>query len=224
MTTESSWGTPTPADPEGEYWPRVTTRHVLGQVSGIGKYEPGTTFTYDSDDYLQHLVRLIRAVTKGDPKPWATEHFAVPMGIPDLYTWDRYVDLSDGSITAGGGQFVTCTELLRFGQLVLNKGKWSSPTVFGGSIQLVDEIYIEAMLTPQYPNAINNYGLLTWLSNKGAAPANCCLPQWLCQSAPALGNNPQQGGGDAAAADGGRWGALRTGETIMTGENDEFCI
>ena len=27
-----------------------------------------------------------------------------------------------------------------------------------------DEDYIEAMLTPQFPNAINNYGLLTWLS------------------------------------------------------------
>ena len=30
------------------------------------------------------------------------------------------------------------------------------------------------------------------------------------------GSKAQQGGGDAAAADGGRWGALRTGESIMT--------
>ena len=86
--------------------------------------------------------------------------------------------------------------------------------VFGGSIQLVDEEYIEAMMTPQFPAAINNYGLLTWLSNKGAPPSNCCQPQWLCDQVP--GSQAQQGGGDASAADGGRWGALRTGESLMT--------
>jgi CubicO group peptidase (beta-lactamase class C family) len=214
VTTESDWGTPTAADPEGEYWPQVTIRHILGQTSGIGKYTPGTEFTYDSDDYLQHLVRLIEAVTGTTSKEFATEHFAVPMGIPDLYTWDRYTTLEAHDITAGGGQFVTCTELLRFGQLILNKGRWPAKDVFGGSIQLIDEDYIEAMLTPQFPNAINNYGLLTWLSTKGAPPANCCQPQWLCNVIP--GSKAQQGGGDAAPADGGRWGALRTGESIMT--------
>lgn len=214
VTTESKWGTPTTADPEGEYWPQVTIRHILGQTSGIGKYPPGTEFTYDSDEYLQHLVRLIEAVTGTTSKEFATEHFAVPMGIPDLYTWDRYSTLEAHDITAGGGQFVTCTELLRFGQLILNKGRWPATDVFGGSIQLIDEDYIEAMLTPQFPNAINNYGLLTWLSTKGAAPANCCQPQWLCSQIP--GSKAQEGGGDASAADGGRWGALRTGESIMT--------
>jgi CubicO group peptidase (beta-lactamase class C family) len=214
VVTDSSWGTPTAAAPEGEYWPRVTIRHILGQTSGIGKYEPGTEFTYDSDDYLQHLVKLIEAVTKGNAKDFATEHFAVPMGIPDLYTWDMYTTLEARDITAGGGQFVTCTELLRFGQLILNKGRWPAKDVFGGSIQLVDEEYIEAMMTPQFPAAINNYGLLTWLSNKGAPPSNCCQPQWLCDQVP--GSQAQQGGGDASAADGGRWGALRTGESLMT--------
>lgn len=29
------------------------------QVAGSGKYPPGTQFTYDSDDYLQHLTQLI---------------------------------------------------------------------------------------------------------------------------------------------------------------------
>ena len=50
VTTTQSWGAPTAASPEGEYWPLVTTRHILAQVSGIGKYAPGTMFTYDSGD------------------------------------------------------------------------------------------------------------------------------------------------------------------------------
>ena len=68
-----------------------------------------------------------------------------------------------------------------FGQLVLNKGKWvDTSSGFSVTTQLIDESYIEAMISPQHPNAINNYGLLTWLSDPGAAPANCCQPQWLC--------------------------------------------
>ena len=94
---------------------------------------------------------------------------------------DSYTELGDGEITAGGGQFVNCNEMLRFGQLVLNKGKWvDTSSGFSVTTQLIDESYIEAMISPQHPNAINNYGLLTWLSDPGAAPANCCQPQWLC--------------------------------------------
>eukprot|EP01046_Picozoa_sp_COSAG06_P003085 COSAG06_NODE_115_length_23358_cov_31.775227_24_plen_326_part_00 len=148
VVTDSSWGTPTAAAPEGEYWPRVTIRHILGQTSGIGKYEPGTEFTYDSDDYLQHLVKLIEAVTKGNAKDFATEHFAVPMGIPDLYTWDMYTTLEARDITAGGGQFVTCTELLRFGQLILNKGRWPAKDVCeNGSLEPF--IGIHAIILPR---------------------------------------------------------------------------
>ena len=30
---------------------------------------------------------------------------------------DSYTELGDGEITAGGGQFVNCNEMLRFGQV-----------------------------------------------------------------------------------------------------------
>ena len=45
----ADWG------PGNSFFPKVTIRHVLGQVAGSGKYHPGVAFTYDSDDYLQHV-------------------------------------------------------------------------------------------------------------------------------------------------------------------------
>ena len=36
-----------------DWFPHVTTRHLLGQTTGVGEVKPGTQFTYDSDAYLQ---------------------------------------------------------------------------------------------------------------------------------------------------------------------------
>ena len=75
-----------------------------------------------------------------------------------------------------------------------------------GTIQLIDPEYIAQMLTPQHPKAIQNYGLLTWLTTEGAAgggggaAAGCCQPQWGC-----YGEAHVNGGGNVSSADGGRW-------------------
>ena len=209
---QADWG------PGNTFYPNVTIRHVLGQVAGSGKYPPGVAFTYDSGDYLQHLTALIRAVSKQPPKAFATEHFAVPLGIPKLYTNDSYTSIdpaADDNITAGGSQFVDCVMMLRFGQLIVNRGVW--PDADGRPQQLIDAGYIEQMLTPQFPEAAQNYGLLTWLATAGPPAGTggkitgCCQPQWYCL-------NPEHvdGGGDVSAAEGGRWGALLPGETILS--------
>ncbi len=226
---QADWG------PGNTYFPHVTIRHVLGQVAGSGKYPPGAEFTYDSDDYLQHLTALIAAVSKQTPKAFAKENFAVPIGIPELYANDSYTAINpadDNNITAGGSQFVNCVQMLRFGQLILNRGVW--PNAVGAPHQLISAEYIEQMLTPQHPQAIQNYGLLTWLSTPGpshsssskggvtaattsgttaatVAAQGCCQPQWLC-----FGTNHKNGGGNISAADGGQWGALLPGETILS--------
>lgn len=57
----------------GGYWLNVTTRHLLGQSSGQGKYPPGTAFTYDSGDYIGHLSPLLRAVTSMAPRAFALQ-------------------------------------------------------------------------------------------------------------------------------------------------------
>ena len=44
------------------YWPRVKARHLLTQTSGVGLFEPGTAWTYDSYVYISHLAYLISTV------------------------------------------------------------------------------------------------------------------------------------------------------------------
>ena len=209
---QADWG------PGNKYFPNVTIRHVLSQTSGVGKYEPGEAFTYDSGDYLQHLTALIAAVSGQAPKAWAKESLGVPLGIPELYANDSYTAINpsdDDNITAGGSQFLSCVQMLRFGQLMNNRGWW--PDAEGTPTRLISEAYIEQMLTPQYPNAIQNYGLLTWLTTEGppvrgtGGVTGCCQPQWGC-----FGHEHLDGGGEVSAADGGRWGALMPGETILS--------
>ncbi len=160
------------------FWPRVTGRHLLGQTSGFGLFEPGTVFTYDSDDYIQHLSLLIRHTTKTAPADWAEQHFAKPLGLSGLFEDDG----SDGEISAGGGQFVSCRGLARVGQLYLNRGIWPSQNGLGPPQRLVSTQYIQQMGHPSFPAASANYGLLTWLP--GAKPSNplvqCCNSRFQC--------------------------------------------
>ena len=38
-----------------DFFPNVTARHLLSQSSGYGRVPPGSFFTYDSYDYIEHL-------------------------------------------------------------------------------------------------------------------------------------------------------------------------
>ena len=40
--------------PNNVWWPQLTLRDVLSQTTGQGYAEPGTAFTYDSDEYIAH--------------------------------------------------------------------------------------------------------------------------------------------------------------------------
>ena len=65
-----------------DYFPAVTARHLLAQASGVGRVAPGSFYTYDSDEYIQHLSYLLNATAgvNTTAKQWATDHFAVPLG------------------------------------------------------------------------------------------------------------------------------------------------
>ena len=69
-----------------DYFPQVTARHLLAQASGVGRVPPGTHYTYDSDDYIQHISYLLNATAgvNTTAKRWATDHFAVPLGTPTI--------------------------------------------------------------------------------------------------------------------------------------------
>ena len=88
--------------------------------------EPGTAFTYDSAEYIQHLSYLVAAATNRTALSFASEAFAAPLGLPDLYAYDGIGE----DISAGGGQMVSCRDMARVGQLVLNRGAWVDGQAF----------------------------------------------------------------------------------------------
>ena len=167
-------------------------------TSGSGYIDPGLYFIYDSE-HLQELSYTIQTLTKQLPAAWAKSRFAAPLGIPNLYAWEGL----EGQISAGGGQMVTCRQMARLGQLILNRGAWPSSSSFKSAAasasgvaaaksveQLIPSSYVSDMLKAHYPNAAANYGLLTWL-NSPAIPGvtkECCMPRWCNESGPLIGS------------------------------------
>lgn len=123
-------------------------------------------------------------MTGEDPVAWSTEHFAIPMGLPDLYT----LDALGPQISTGGGQLMSCRDAARFGQLVANRGRWQAHDPATGvrqpgaaPTQLISQAYAELMLVPSFPAVSSCYSLLTWV-NSPAAPggASCFAARWGC--------------------------------------------
>ena len=155
----------------GSFFPKVTAKSLLAQAGGYGVVEPGSEFTYDSQEYIQHLSYALTAVSANKSAlQYAREKFAVPMGMPEYFDYDDIDETQGGpqQIAAGGGQMVTCREMARVGQLMVNKGKWLDEN--DKPVQLAAEKHIDAMMKPAYPGVIDGYGLLTWL-NTGPPPA-----------------------------------------------------
>ena len=69
---------------------------MLG-LRSAGSYPPGTQFTYDSGQYIDHLAYLISKVTNESSATWATREFALPMGLaPDIFAYGGFSDPIDG--------------------------------------------------------------------------------------------------------------------------------
>eukprot|EP00039_Didymoeca_costata_P003159 m.65612 g.65612 ORF g.65612 m.65612 type:complete len:641 (-) comp11747_c0_seq2:99-2021(-) len=153
------------------YYKQVTTRHILSMTTGYGRVPPGTFFTYSSDDWVQTLSLILRAVTKEDPVIWATRELAEPLGINDLFLFD---DLQ-GDISAGGGQMYTCSMALRVSQLITNNGWWRFEN--GTAVRLISQEYMDQLFNPSFPNVNAGYGFLTWL-NTAVGDTHCCAPRW----------------------------------------------
>jgi CubicO group peptidase (beta-lactamase class C family) len=166
----------------------VTTRHVLTQASGKGIIPPGTGMTYDSNQYIQTLSPLLGKVLEKDNitvLDWAEEHFASVLGIGGVFrNNDLYI--GGGNVSIGGGQRMTCRQIARCGQLMLNKGNWIDKD--NNEFVLVDPVFIAESKKPSFPNAFTTYGFLTWLNFRGSAPSFCCAPRW-CVDAPRGGGN-----------------------------------
>jgi CubicO group peptidase (beta-lactamase class C family) len=132
--------------------------------------DPNGTFTYNSAAVNLLGVVLQNAVAKPLPD-FATEVLFQPLGITTV----QWEELEPNMVNAGSGIKMTATDLLRFGQLVLQRGR-------SGTQQIVPESWVEAATTPQFnwrdtygAQRGTTYGYLWWL---GEPPATVAAFAW----------------------------------------------
>ena len=128
--------------------------------------DPAGTFTYNSAAVNLLGQVLQDAVAKPLPD-FATEVLFQPIGITSV----RWEDLEPNMVNAGSGIKMTATDLLRFGQLLLQRGR-------SASRQVVPESWIDAGTTPQFnwreqygAQRGTTYGYLWWLAQPPATVA-----------------------------------------------------
>jgi CubicO group peptidase (beta-lactamase class C family) len=128
--------------------------------------DPAGTFTYNSAAVNLLGVVLQDAVAKPLPA-FAEEVLFQPVGITSVQ-WEQ---LEPNMVNAGSGIKMTATDLLRFGQLLLQRGR-------SGSRQVVPEAWIDAGTTPQFgwreqygAQRGTTYGYLWWVAQPPATVA-----------------------------------------------------
>jgi CubicO group peptidase (beta-lactamase class C family) len=128
--------------------------------------DPAGTFTYNSAAVNLLGVVLQDAVAKPLPA-FAAEVLFQPVGITSVQ-WEQ---LEPNMVNAGSGIKMTATDLLRFGQLLLQRGR-------SGSRQVVPEAWIDAGTTPQFgwreqygAQRGTTYGYLWWVAQPPATVA-----------------------------------------------------
>ena len=128
--------------------------------------DPAGTFTYNSAAVNLLGQVLQDAVAKPLPD-FANEVLFQPIGVTTVQ-WEQ---LEPNMVNAGSGIKMTATDLLRFGQLLLQRGR-------SGSQQIVPESWIDAGTTPQFTwretygaQRGTTYGYLWWVAQSPATNA-----------------------------------------------------
>lgn len=142
------------AEPDG-VWMRAFLRRPV-------PYAPGTHFLYNSSATyaLSAILQRITGVTLTD---YLRPRLLEPMGIAPA----RWAKDPRGIDVGGWGLYITTDGIARFGQLLLQRGRW-------GEQQLVPEAWIERATSPIADNSANEnpdwrqgYGYQFWKSRHG---------------------------------------------------------
>ena len=115
---------------------------------------PGSTWAY-SNGAVQVLDAVVEAVAGEPTDEFAAERLFGPLGMDHTAL---HID-DAGNSTLAFGATTTCRDLARFGQLVLERGRW-------GDEQIVEEAWIDAS-TSSSSELNEGYGLLWWLNLEG---------------------------------------------------------
>jgi CubicO group peptidase (beta-lactamase class C family) len=133
---------------------------------------PGATFTYNSA--AAHLLGVVLQDAAGVDLPqYASAHLFGSLAI-DAVGWEV---LDRGTVNGGAGVALRARDLLKFGQLFLQRG-WS------GTASVVPEAWVDSVTRPQFawrqslgPLQGVTYGMLWWVSD-AAPPAPAAFFAW----------------------------------------------
>jgi CubicO group peptidase (beta-lactamase class C family) len=119
------------------------------------QHEPGTVWVYNNSA-IQTLQRVLREATGKDVGRFAEERLFKPLGMSRT---------AMGADRAGNTQTFmgitsTCRDMARFGQLMLQNGKWQGR-------QIVSAAYVEAATGRPSTKLNAAYGYLWWLNRPG---------------------------------------------------------
>lgn len=124
------------------------------------EYAPGEKFVYNNvGPYLAGV--LVQRRSGCDLVSYLTPRLFAPMGI-QRPTWETD---PQGFTFGAGGLFLCVTELLRFGRLLLQKGRWDGR-------QLVPEAYLKEAAKKQIENGEQGYGYLFWRGERDSFRAD----------------------------------------------------
>lgn len=123
---------------------------------------PGQTFVYDSG--CSHLLSaIVQKVTGEKLRDYLIPRLFLPLGIPDPFWYDCPMGITFG----GAGLKLRTNDLIKFGQLYLNGGKWNGQ-------QLVSKDWIKEATRKQIDtNTVNStrdgscgYGYQFWMCHE----------------------------------------------------------
>ncbi|MDR2687120.1 MAG: beta-lactamase family protein [Oscillospiraceae bacterium] len=110
---------------------------------------PGEVFSYSSGAGMQALACLVSRAVGRNLFEYAKEKLFAPLGM-DSVRWDA---AADGNTYGGFGLSMTPRDMLRFGYLYLNQGRWEDR-------QIIPADFVA--LTPPRSKAAQAYGYLFW--------------------------------------------------------------
>jgi len=160
MTSGYEWDEE--AGPDYSLWIEAED-HVQYLLDRAHTAPPGATFTYNSA--AAHTLGVVLQNAAAMPLPEYAAPLFAALGV-DAVVWQP---LDHGTVNGGAGIELRGRDLLKFGQLFLQRG-WS------GTRSLVPEAWVDEATRPQFawrrtlgPQSRVTYGMLWWVSD--ATPA-----------------------------------------------------
>jgi CubicO group peptidase (beta-lactamase class C family) len=123
-------------------------------------HEPGQQFIYNTG--ASHLLSVILTEATGMPTlDFARQHLFDPLGFSD----SSWLQENRGYYTGGMGLRITARDMVKIGQMVLDRGVW-------GGARMVPEAWIADATSPLLPTQnlvpfTSHYGYLWWLRSGG---------------------------------------------------------